>query len=124
MTAGIWTSCFPNLYLVTQPASFVGVLGAFISGSCTVSDTLFAALQYETAGLLGLPQVLVLAMQNCGGVIGNMICVNNIVAVCATTGTIGSEGRLIKSHVLPCVLYAAVIILVLVPLICAGFRAV
>lgn len=63
-----------------------------MSGSCTVSNTLFSSLQFETATLLAMPQVLIVALQNIGGAIGNMICVNNIVSVCATTGTMGNEG--------------------------------
>ncbi|MEI3259683.1 MAG: L-lactate permease [Faecalimonas umbilicata] len=63
-----------------------------MSGSCTVSNTLFSSLQFKTATLLAMPQVLIVALQNMGGAIGNMICVNNIVSVCATTGTMGNEG--------------------------------
>ena len=57
-------------YIVVAP--FIGVLGAFISGSNTVSNTLFSTLQFETATILALPQVLIVALQNVGGGIGNM----------------------------------------------------
>lgn len=65
-------------------APLVGVVGSFISGSATVSNTLFAGLQFETAAMVGLPQVIVLALQGAGGAIGNMICVNNVVSGCAS----------------------------------------
>ncbi len=56
---------FKGAYFLIAP--FVGVLGAFMSGSCTVSNTLFSALQFETASLLVMPQVLIVALQNMGG---------------------------------------------------------
>ncbi len=94
---------FKDFYLWVSP--LVGVVGAFISGSNTVSNTLFGGLQYETALLVGLPQVLVVALQNTGGAIGNMICVNNVVSACATTGITGKEGRIIRLTIVPCLLF-------------------
>ena len=44
-----------------------------------------------------------------GGAIGNMVCVNNIVSVCATTGTNGNEGKLIRTNIVPCMIYCAVV---------------
>ncbi|SES89819.1 L-lactate permease [[Clostridium] aminophilum] len=93
---------FKDFYLWVAP--LVGVVGSFISGSNTVSNTLFGGLQFETAALVGLPQVIVLALQNAGGAIGNMICVNNVVSACATTGMSGSEGRIIRLNIIPCLL--------------------
>lgn len=98
-------------YIVVAP--LIGVLGAFISGSATVSTTLFASLQYETATILALPQLLIVAMQVCGGAMGNMTCVNNIVAACTTCGTIGAEGRLIRSNCIPMLIYCTLTVLIL-----------
>ena len=109
---------FQGTYFIIAP--LIGVLGAFMSGSCTVSNTLFASLQFETATLVGLSQVLIVALQTMGGGIGNMICVNNIVAVCATTGTNGNEGKLIRTNILPCLVYAAVVAAVVGLLLAAG----
>ena len=103
---------FHQAYVVVAP--FIGVLGAFMSGSNTVSNMLFASLQYEIAVKLAtFSPVVVLALQNIGGAAGNMICVNNVVAVCATTGVAGSEGRIIRANILPCFAYCAVAIFVL-----------
>ena len=49
-----------------------------------------------------------------------MICVNNVVAACATTGTMGNEGKIIRTNVLPCLIYCIIAILVLGGLIVAG----
>ena len=91
-----------------------------MSGSCTVSNTLFASLQFETATLVGLSQVLVVALQNMGGAIGNMVCVNNIVSVCATTGTMGNEGKLLRTNVVPALIYCGIVALVVGILIVIG----
>lgn len=98
-------------YIAVAP--LIGVLGAFMSGSNTVSNTLFSSLQYETATILAMPQVLIVALQNNGGAIGNMICVNNVVSACATTGTIGNEGKIIKTNALPCIVYCLIVVVVL-----------
>ncbi len=103
-------SAFGTGYLFVSP--YIGVLGAFVSGSNTVSNTLFAALQFDTANLLALSPVLVVALQSVGGAIGNMTCINNVVAVCTTTGVNGEEGRIILMNVLPTVLYCTVATLV------------
>jgi lactate permease len=90
-------------------APFIGVLGAFVSGSNTVSNILFASFQYEVAHQLGISGVIILAMQNVGGAIGNMICVHNVVAACATVGLIGKEGIVIRRNFIPTVIYASAV---------------
>ncbi|HAS72562.1 MAG TPA: L-lactate permease, partial [Clostridiales bacterium UBA8960] len=93
-----------NAYVFVAP--FIGVLGAFMSGSNTVSNILFSSLQFQTASLLDMPEVLIVALQVVGGAIGNMVCINNVVAVCATVGVIGMEGQLIKRNAIPMVIYS------------------
>jgi len=86
-------------------AGVVGVLGAFVSGSNTVSDMLFGLFQFGTAAKLGLPTLVILGLQAVGGAVGNMICVNNVVAACSTVGIVGKEGVLIKRNLIPVVIY-------------------
>ncbi len=102
---------FQGAYIIIAP--IIGVLGAFMSGSNTVSNTLFASLQFETATLVAIPQVCIVALQNLGGAIGNMICVNNVVAATATTGTVGNEGKIIKTNALPCFIYCVIVVVVM-----------
>ena len=109
--ANALTKLGDSLYVVIAP--FIGVLGAFVSGSATVSMTLFANLQFETATALDLPAVLIISMQCVGSAIGNMVCINNAVAACATIGTTGREGKLIKTNALPMVIYALVTVAVI-----------
>ena len=98
-------------YVIVAP--LIGVLGAFMSGSNTVSNTLFSSLQFETATILAMPQVFIVALQNNGGAIGNMVCVNNVVSACATSGTIGNEGKIIRTNIVPCIIYCAIVVIVL-----------
>ena len=102
--ASALTKLGDSLYVVIAP--FIGVLGAFVSGSATVSMTLFVNLQYETATALDLPAVLMVSMQCVGAAIGNMVCINNAVAASATIGTSGREGKLIKMNAIPMVIYS------------------
>jgi lactate permease len=114
--AGIAGSAFPFF------APFIGVLGAFMSGSNTVSNILFASFQFETATILGMPQVLIVALQVIGGAVGNMICVNNVVAACATVGTIGVEGKLIRRNAIPCFIYGIAVATIIAVFIYSGFN--
>ncbi len=89
-------------------APFVGALGSFITGSNTVSDLLFADFQYNIAEQLRLPSQIVVALQAVGGAMGNMVCIHNIVAVCATVGLSGQEGPLIRRNAMPLLVYGLV----------------
>jgi lactate permease len=90
-------------------AAFIGALGSFITGSNTVSDLLFAQFQYGIASELELPRQIIVALQAVGGAMGNMVCIHNIVAACATVGLVGMEGVILKRNVLPLLLYGAVV---------------
>jgi lactate permease len=99
---------FGNAFPVASP--FIGILGAFISGSNTVSNMLFAPMQFETAKLLNMAPVWILSLQCVGGAIGNMICVNNVVAACATVGVTGVEGKIIRRNMIPLIIYTVIVI--------------
>ena len=95
-------------------AKFIGSVGAFMFGSNTVSNIMFSPLQFQTAQLLNIPPTVILALQNQGGAIGNMICINNIVAAAATTGVItikGIEGKLIRTNIVPWAIYYVICII-------------
>ncbi len=90
-------------------ASYVGGLGAFITGSNTVSDLLFAQFQWDMATQLKLSKEIIVAAQAVGGGMGNMICIHNVVAVCAVVGLSGSEGMIIKKTFWPFLLYGIIV---------------
>lgn len=97
-------------FIVISP--FIGVLGSFVSGSNTVSNTLFTSLQYLTAETVGVSTVFAVAMQTVGGAIGNITCINNAVAASATLGISGKEGKLIKTNFPAMLIYTVAVIAV------------
>lgn len=93
----------------------IGSLGSFVTGTTTGSNIMFAPMHYEAVRLLGLSLPVVLAGQNAGGALGNMICTNNVVAVCATVNLKNSEGIVMRKVFKPiCILWAIYAVLVLI----------
>lgn len=86
-------------------APFLGALGSFFSGSNTVSNLTFGGIQSSAALTLGLDRGTILALQSAGGAMGNMICIHNIVAVCAILGLRNVEGTILKRTALPLLVY-------------------
>jgi lactate permease len=76
---------------------FIGVLGAFMTGSNTNSNILFGALQRDSAILLGLPPAVLLAAQTTGGALGSMIAPAKIIVGCSTVGLAGKEGPVVRA---------------------------
>lgn len=89
-------------------ASYLGALGSFFSGSNTVSNLTFGGIQLAIAEDLGLNVTTILALQSAGGAMGNMVCINNIVAVCAVLGLTQVEGAIIKKTVTPMITYGVI----------------
>jgi len=64
-------------------AAYLGWLGVFLTGSDTASNALFGSLQRITAQQLHLNEVLVVATNSTGGVMGKMIDAQSIMVACA-----------------------------------------
>ena len=92
----------------TYFASLLGALGSFFSGSATVSNLTFGGIQYSIAEQVGLPISTVLALQSVGSSMGNMICINNIIAVSTILGIVNKEGYIIKKTIVPMMVYSVV----------------
>jgi lactate permease len=89
-------------------AAFLGALGAFFSGSATVSNLTFGGIQDSISKSVGLDQTLVLSLQSVGAAMGNMVCINNIIAVCSILGIYNQEGFILKRTVIPMVAYGII----------------
>jgi lactate permease len=89
--------------------SFVGALGSFMAGSNTVSNMLFSLFQYSIAEQLGFSTILIVSLQNIGGAMGNMICVHNVIAACATVGLVGVEGLMIRRNLGPMAIVGVIV---------------
>ncbi|SUM61476.1 L-lactate permease [Staphylococcus saprophyticus] len=90
-------------------APFLGALGSFITGSATVSTLTFSPIQLNIAQSIGAEPYTVLAAQIIGAAAGNMICVHNVVAVCAVVNMPGKEGSVIRKTLGPALLYCLLV---------------
>jgi lactate permease len=77
-------------------APWIGALGAFMTGSNTNSNVVFAALQMRTAELLGVSVALILAAQTSGGALGSVIAPTKVVVGASTGGMAGREGEVMR----------------------------
>ena len=86
-------------------APFVGAFGAFLSGSATFSNMMFALFQLSAAEQAAVPRTVVLAAQMLGANAGNMVSVLNVVAAAAVVGLLRQEGTIIRFTLGPMVYY-------------------
>ncbi|MFO7833800.1 MAG: L-lactate permease [Halohasta sp.] len=86
-------------------APVVGLIGAFVAGSITVSNITFAAFQFEVATALDMPTTILVAAQTIGASIGNTIAIHNVIAALATVGLVGSTGRVVRLNLIPVAYY-------------------
>ena len=77
-------------------SGFVGMLGAFTTGSNTNSNVLFGPLQLQMSRLLSLNGVWLLAAQTAGGALGSMVAPAKLVVGCAMVGLAGQDGRVLR----------------------------
>jgi lactate permease len=85
----------------------IGVLGAFMTGSNTNSNVIFAPLQKQAAELIGISAFIILGAQTTGGSLGSMLAPAKIIVGCSTAGLAGREGEVLKKTLLPGLLIAA-----------------
>jgi lactate permease len=78
---------------------FIGLLGAFMTGSNTNSNVVFTGLQQQTAALLGLAVPIILAAQTTGGSLGSMLAPAKIIVGCSTAGLAGNEGDVLRKTI-------------------------
>jgi lactate permease len=88
---------------------FIGLLGAFMTGSNTNSNVVFAPLQQQAASLLQISPLVVLAAQTTGGALGSMLAPAKIIVGCSTAGLAGKEGEVLSKTLVPGLLIAGVI---------------
>jgi lactate permease len=86
-------------------APLMGTLGSFMAGSATVSNLIFGPIASTIAQDFNLRLSWILGLQLVGAAIGNMIALQNIVAVQATVQAEGKEREIFKTVFFPCVVY-------------------
>ncbi len=98
-TAATFGAAYPMV------APTVGMIGAFVAGSITVSNITFTAFQFEVGQALGMPTMILVASQSIGAAIGNIIAIHNVIAALATVGMVGATGRVIRLNLIPLLYY-------------------
>ncbi|WKZ25110.1 MAG: L-lactate permease [Patescibacteria group bacterium] len=96
-------SLFGSLWPILAP--WLGAIGAFVVGSATVSNLLFANFQYTTALAGGFNTTVIVALQSLGAAAGNMISLHNIVAALTVAGLVGAEYKVIRKTIWPLIIY-------------------
>jgi lactate permease len=89
-------------------APMLGALGAFFSGSATVSNLTFAGIQDSIAHTLGFEGTSILALQSVGAAMGTIVSISNVVAVCSILGLVNQEGLILKRAGIPLGIYGLV----------------
>lgn len=93
-------------------ASYLGAIGAFFSGSATISNLIFGGVQQSIATQTGLNMTSILAMQSVGGAMGNMTCINNIIAASSVSGVRRQEGYIMQKTAIPMFVYGIIAALI------------
>lgn len=96
-----------SLFPIFSP--FIGVLGAFLTGSNTNSNVMFGALQLETAKVLGISTVIMCAVQSVGGSVGCAIAPSKVLIGSATVGLEGREGEVMNRTIPYCVIISLLV---------------
>jgi lactate permease len=78
-------------------APFIGVLGAFMTGSNTNSNVVFGDLQQRAATLVGVSPLIILAAQTAGGAVGSMFAPAKVIVGCSTVDLGGQEGPVLRT---------------------------
>jgi len=76
-------------------AAWLGMIGVFLTGSDTSSNTLFGPLQATTARISGLDPILMGATNASAGVMGKMMSPQNLSVGAAGVGAVGREGEIL-----------------------------
>ena len=90
---------------------FIGMLGAFMSGSNTNSNVMFGLLQLETARALDIGPVTISSIQSVGASVGSAMAPAKVLVGAAVVGLSGSERdifRIVIPYILLLVLLAGI----------------
>lgn len=94
-----------DTYPVFSP--LIGIIGAFVTGSTTVSNIIFGSVQYNAAMSLNIQPEIILGLQLAGASLGNAVCLFNIIAAAAVAGISNFKGVL-KKNLVPVLLTSVI----------------
>jgi glycolate permease/lactate permease len=90
-------------------AAWLGMIGVFLTGSDTSSNTLFGPLQATTAKLAVLNPVLMGATNSSAGVMGKMISPQNLSVGAAGVGAVGREGEILAKVIVHSLIFTTLV---------------
>jgi lactate permease len=96
MTASLALALAATGVLFPFFSAFIGMLGVFVTGSDTASNTLFGPLQATTAKVAAIDPILAAATNSSGGVMGKMVSPQNLSVGAAGVGAVGREGEILS----------------------------
>ena len=97
MLANLLSSVFYNAFPLVSP--FIGILGAFATGSNNNSNVLFASLQEGIAVILKISPAIIVSAQTTGGSIGSMIAPAKIIVGLSTVNKKGHDGEVLRKTI-------------------------
>jgi lactate permease len=103
-------------------ASWIGLLGAFMTGSNTNSNVVFGVLQQQTAELAGISAAVILAAQTTGGALGSMIAPAKIIVGCSTVGLNGQEAPVLRTTIKYGLIITTLIGVITLVVVMLGFK--
>ena len=104
--ASVLVALTGKMYPLVAP--FIGLLGAFITGSNTNSNVLFGALQESSAISLGLSVPVMCAVQSLGASVGGAIGPTTVALGATSAHIVGEESKIYKYTLMPVLLTALV----------------
>jgi lactate permease len=78
-------------------APWIGGIGAFMTGSNTNSNVVFAGLQKRTAEMLSYHVPAILAGQTAGAAVASVMAPTKVVVGTSTAGMAGKEGEVLRA---------------------------
>jgi lactate permease len=93
LAQGIANASGPVFPLVSP---FIGLLGAFMSGSNTNSNVMFGLLQVETARALEIGPVTIASIQSIGASVGSTMAPTKVLVAAAVVGLAGQEDQIFR----------------------------
>lgn len=104
----------PSLIVISQSLEsrllpfftpFIGAFGAFLTGSVTLSNIMFANFLATAGRFLQMDLAKILALQLVGAAAGNMIALADILAAESVVGLKNQERSVLKGVLGPCLIY-------------------
>jgi lactate permease len=97
LLANLLSELFKSMYPLISP--FIGILGAFATGSNNNSNVLFGPLQESIATILRISPAIIVAAQTAGGSLGSMIAPAKIIVGCSTVDLKNQEGEVLRKTI-------------------------